>query len=149
MLKKILKNKYISFFVISILLISAFVLPFAHASKLPSDYKIGMSFQSALNSQRPMVALFYADWCGYCKRFMPTFNTLSYKYGAKYNFVMVNVDGSEYNKQLSYQMKIRGLPTVFIIDPVYKNQIKIPSSNYGDFKAMSAKLDQYLISRNR
>lgn len=148
MLKKILKYKYISFFIISILLVSAFVLPFAHASKLPSEYKIGISFQSALNSQRPMVALFYANWCGYCKRFMPNFNTLSYKYGAKYNFVMLNID-EPYNSKLADKLKVKGVPTVFIIDPVYKNQIKIPSSNYGDFRAMSSKLDQYLISRNR
>ena len=29
----------------------------------PSDYKVGISYEQALESDKPMLALFYVDWC--------------------------------------------------------------------------------------
>ena len=51
----------------------------------PSDYKVGISYEQALESNKPMVALFYVDWCGYCLRFMPKFKALSLLYGTRFN----------------------------------------------------------------
>ena len=45
--------------------------------KSPSDYHIGVTFDEAMNGEKPVIVLFYVNWCGFCQRFMPKFNTLS------------------------------------------------------------------------
>ena len=43
----------------------------------PSEYKIGISYPEAMRSDKPAVVLFYTDWCGYCKKFMPKFSYIA------------------------------------------------------------------------
>ena len=62
-----------------------------NAPKHPSEYKIGISYDEAVKSDKPMLAVFYVDWCGYCLRFMPKFRILNTLYKNKYNFVIINV----------------------------------------------------------
>ena len=47
--------------------------PSAEQKHKPSDYKIGIKYSEALQSDKPMLALMYVDWCGYCLRFMPKY----------------------------------------------------------------------------
>ena len=102
----------------------------ANAPKHPSDYKIGITYEEAVDlSEKPMVALFYADWCSYCMKFMPKFKILSGLYKENYNFVMVNVENKQY-AQLVDSMSLTGYPTVYILDPKYDNRVLIPNSIY-------------------
>ena len=57
--------------------------------KTPSDYKIGVSYEQALENKdaKPVLALFYVDWCGYCLRFMPKYKTVNTIYKNKYSVV--------------------------------------------------------------
>ena len=116
--------------------------------KHPSDYHIGISYESALKSNKPMLILFYADWCGYCMRFMPKFSTLSKLYSDKYNFVMLNVEGSKANMHLTKETGITGFPTVYIIDPKYNNKVLISNSVYQDLTKFRTELDRYLRIRS-
>ena len=103
-----------------------------NAPKHPSDYHIGITYEEAVAaSERPMLALFYADWCGYCLRFMPKYNILSKLYKNKYNFVMVNVEDPE-NRKLIEDVGIAGYPTVYILDPKYDNRVLMPNLIYQD-----------------
>ena len=61
----------------------------------PSDYAIGIKYEQALKSDKPSVLLFYTNWCTYCRRFMPMFESLSTEYQDRYNFVMVNAEKNE------------------------------------------------------
>lgn len=126
------------------------VLGFAYAAmnapKHPSDYKIGISYEKALESDKPMVALFYVDWCGYCMKFMPKFKILSGIYKNKYNFVMLNVEADE-NKALSEDVGIAGFPTVYILDPKYDNRVLMSNSYYQNLKKFRVELDRYLRIR--
>ena len=41
-----------------------FAVAAMNAPKHPSDYKIGIPYEKALESDKPMLAVFYVDWCG-------------------------------------------------------------------------------------
>lgn len=114
-----------------------------NAPKHPSDYRIGISYNEALQSDKPMLAVFYVDWCGYCLKFMPKFNILSKLYGGKYNFVMINVEGSKENKNLAESVGIGGFPTVYILDPKYDNRVLLPNAIYQDLGKFRVELDRY------
>ena len=133
------------FIYIGLVLLLVFVIlsGVSQASKHPSDYHIGISYSQAIKSDKPMVALFYTDWCTYCQKFMPKFYTLSKLYGEKYNFVMINAEGSSSEIQLAKKYKITGLPTVYIIDSKHDNRVLIPNSAYSDLTSLREELDRY------
>lgn len=114
-----------------------------NAPKHPSDYKIGIPYSDALQSNKPMLVVFYVDWCGYCMKFMPKFNILSKLYGNKYNFVMVNVEGSKENRKLAEKTGIGGFPTVYILDPKYDNKVLLSNAIYQDLGKFRVELDRY------
>ncbi len=140
--------------IITLLLLAAFMLTSAVGfavtnmmeKKHPSDYKIGISYEEALNSDKPSVVLFYVDWCGYCLRFMPRYKILSTVYKNKYNFVMIDCDNSSY-KRLIEDAMISGFPTVYIIDPKYDNRVHLTQGLYGNTFKFREELDRYLRIR--
>lgn len=78
------------------------------------------SYKTAIKSSKPSVVLFYANWCTYCRKFMPKFNSLAKIYGDKYNFVKINIESSDDNKRISNKYEVKSLPTVYIIEPKYR-----------------------------
>ncbi len=112
----------------------------------PSDYKVGISYDKALESDKPMVALLYVDWCGYCLKFMPKFQALSFMYLTKYNFVMLNVE-DPVNKELVDDVALTGFPTVYIIDPQFDNRVLLNNALYQNTPKMKTELDRYLRVR--
>lgn len=114
-----------------------------NAPKHPSEYKIGIPYAEASESDKPMLAVFYVDWCGYCMKFMPKFNILSKLYGNKYNFVMVNVEGTKENRKLAEKVGVAGFPTVYILDPKYDNKVLLSNVIYQDLGKFRVELDRY------
>ncbi len=114
--------------------------------KKPSEYKIGIEYNKAMKSNKPVLALFYADWCHYCIKFMPIYEELSEKYKDIIVFSKVNVEDKQYEKTVK-EIGITGFPTVFILDPKYDNKIMIPNSLLGDVKTVSTELDRFLRIR--
>lgn len=53
--------------------------------------------------------LFYAPWCGHCKRFKPTWHQFADQVGHRINVAQVNVDES---KGLAERFSIKGYPTL-------------------------------------
>jgi thioredoxin 1 len=57
----------------------------------------------------PVVADFYATWCGPCRQLAPTMDALADHYAGKIKFVKVNVDESP---KLAQQFKVEAIPTL-------------------------------------
>ena len=118
-----------------------------NAPKHPSEYKIGIKYDEALESQKPMLAVFYVDWCGYCLKFMPKFKILSKLYKDKFNFVMINVEENDETAKLANDVGITGFPTVYILDPKYDNRVLMSNSLYQNLGKFRTELDRYLRIR--
>jgi len=63
--------------------------------------------------EKPCIIDFYADWCGPCRRFAPTFEKVAEKYGDKVNFYKVNTD---HCKRIAATYSITSIPTLFFFD---------------------------------
>lgn len=60
----------------------------------------------------PVVIDFWADWCGPCKMFAPTFAQIAAKLDTQARFVKVD---TEANQPLAGQYQIRSIPTLMIM----------------------------------
>jgi thioredoxin 1 len=70
------------------------------------------SFQSeVLNSDKPVIVDFYADWCGPCRRLAPIMEQLSTQYSGKIKFCKLNVDQ---NQNLSAKYRIDAIPHLIV-----------------------------------
>lgn len=144
-MKKTLLIIIVAFFVVSIGGYFAYA-KFMGAKKptKPSEYQIGITLDSALKTpDRPILIMFYADWCTYCMRFMPTMKRLTEEYSGKYNFVMLDAENPD-NADLAKEYRISGFPTIYILDPEIDNKVSIPVSSYQSFSFMKEDMDRYL-----
>jgi len=62
-----------------------------------------------LNSDKPVLVDFWAEWCGPCRTLGPLLEEVSEEIGDKALIVKVNVDE---NGELAQQYGIRGIPTM-------------------------------------
>ena len=74
-----------------------------------------INFQEITDDSKPIVALFYVDWCGYCRRFMPIFGQYAQKYNKDFTFALINCDKPE-NKKITHENNVSSFPTLKIID---------------------------------
>ena len=145
-----MKKKILVLIVIVLALVLTSAITFAISLQpkynKPSDYNIGTKYEDALNSDKPMVALFYVDWCGYCMKFMPKYKIINDIYKNNFNFVMLNAEEPA-NRNLVDDVKLTGFPTVYIIDPKYDNRVLINGALYQDLMKFRVELDRYLRIR--
>lgn len=107
-----------------------------------------IKYSDEISEEKPMVALFYVDWCTYCRRFMPVFGELAKKHSDNYNFVVVNCDYPE-NRNIIEELHISGFPTLFIIDKKLDHKFTMNMSATSDKSIAEEELKNYLNFRNK
>jgi len=75
------------------------------------------TIEKAKESGKPTIVLFYADWCGYCQKFAPTFYDIVKARKIKSKLSIAYVNGAlEENQKYISEYGITGFPTVYMVD---------------------------------
>ena len=101
----------------------------AQAKTITETYAKGQTLAAAKESGKPVIAIFYADWCGYCKKFAPTFAKIIKKREFKSNLAAAFVNGDDPNNaEYMQEYAIEGFPTVMMINFKTGEKTKVPNN---------------------
>jgi thioredoxin 1 len=79
-------------------------------SALP-DVKTSNFTEEVLNSSKPVLVDFWADWCGPCKMLAPVVEKLAMQFASSANFVKLNTDQ---NPEVAGKYGISGIPCLIL-----------------------------------
>ena len=68
-------------------------------------------FVNIINSNKPVLVDFYADWCGPCKQMPPILKEVKSELKENVRIIKVNVDK---NPAIATRYQIRSIPTIII-----------------------------------
>ena len=97
------------------------------------------SFQEVINSDKPVLVDFSAEWCGPCKMMAPILKEAKDKLGDKATIIKVDVDR---NREAAEHFQIQGVPTLIL----FKNgQVKWRQSGVVPATTLVQVINQYAV----
>ncbi|MCR9288261.1 MAG: thioredoxin [Bacteroidetes bacterium] len=70
-----------------------------------------VSFNELINSEKPVLVDFYADWCGPCQAMSPILKEVAGNLKDKASIIKIDVDK---NQAVSMKYGVRGIPTFIL-----------------------------------
>lgn len=70
-----------------------------------------LKFKEIINSNKPVLVDFYAEWCGPCKMLSPIIEEVKKELGTSMRVIKIDVDKK---KTISNKYKVKSLPTLAI-----------------------------------
>lgn len=97
---------------------------------ISKQYDKGQSLKKAFATGKPVLAFFYADWCGYCQRFAPLYDKIS-KSDLKKDvaFAYINCEAPE-NIEYVKEYQIDSFPSVFVVKPDKTTKTKLRNETF-------------------
>ena len=93
--------------------------------------------KEVVQSGLPVVADFYADWCGPCRMVSPIIESLSKEFAGKAKFVKIDTDA---NQDLAAKFNIMSIPTVMFFSGGKVKDVVIGAAPEAVFKTKVAAL---------
>jgi len=69
------------------------------------------TFQSIIQSDKPVLVDFFATWCGPCQTLAPILKQVKDNLGDRISIIKIDVDK---NQQIAAQYQVRGVPTMIL-----------------------------------
>lgn len=99
---------------LGIVLLVAIIVVVLHVLKSKKEYE---AFQSQSQNEKPVMYMFYTEWCGHSQKMLPEWETFTENriVKDKVEFKQVNCEKDDTTKKLCRDFSIKFLPTIIFI----------------------------------
>lgn len=98
--------------------------------------------EQAEMQNKPMVVMYSADYCFYCKQFKPVFYHLSHNLSNEYNFIIHDIT-KKHQPTICNGVDLDSIPSIFIINPQTGEKQFISEKYYSSPIALKNVLTEY------